>query len=267
MLAKGARDTVAFTWLFTALSVVIYLPVVLTVIIVTHPHPGTRAFLFMGISGSLHLCYYLLLSYGYRLGDLSLVYPIARGTGPVLATIGAIILLGERPTALAIAGGLTVVGGVLLMAAPRRLRGDRATSRAVRFALATGCFIATYTLWDKGGVALIAPVLYEWGTDFSRAVLFAPIAVRTAARRRAVVAEFRARPGAAVGVAVLSPLAYLMVLTALSVSRVSYVAPAREVGILIGGVLGARLLSEGDAARRLAGAAAIVAGIIALALG
>ncbi len=266
-MAKGARDTVAFTWLFTALAVVIYFPVVLAVVLITHPHPGPRAFVFMGVSGAIHLGYYLLLSYGYRVGDLSLVYPIARGTGPVLATVGAIVLLGERPSALALGGGLTIVSGVLLMAVPGRLRGDRDVSRAVRFALATGCFIATYTLWDKSGVALIAPVIYDWGTNFSRVILFAPVAIRTTSRRRAVVDEFRARPGAAIGVAVLSPLAYLMVLTALSVSRVSYVAPAREVGILIGAVLGARLLREGDVKRRLAGAAAIVAGVIALALG
>ena len=67
-------------------------------------------------SGLIHLAYFTSLQFGYRLGDLSVVYPLARGTGPVIATVAAIAFLDERPSALALVGVVLVAGGVLLLA-------------------------------------------------------------------------------------------------------------------------------------------------------
>src|SRR5205823_14056447 len=89
----------------------------------------------------LHVGYTLLLTYSYRLGDLSVVYPLARGTGPLLATLAAIIFLGERPSPLALAGGALIVLGVLALTGdPLALRRS-GSGRAVAFALLTGVII------------------------------------------------------------------------------------------------------------------------------
>jgi len=136
----------------------------------------------------------------------------------------------------------------------------------VGFALATGAVIALYTLWDKTAVSalLLPPLLYDWATIVGQAVVVAPAALR---RRTELAATWGGRRGAVIGVGLLSRFSYILALTALALSPVSYVAPAREIGILIGALLGARLLAEGHALRRGLGAAAVVLGVVALALG
>ena len=111
---------------------------------------------------------------------------------------------------------------------------------------------------------LIPPILYDWANYLGRAVLLAPLALR---RREEVRAEWSMHRREALGAALLSPLSYILILTALVVSPVSYVAPAREISILIATVMGARLLAEGHAPQRLLAASAIVLGVIALSLG
>jgi drug/metabolite transporter (DMT)-like permease len=195
------------------------------------------------------------------------VYPLARGTGPALAVVGAILVFGERPSALAIAGAALVVAGIVVMSwSPGRTRGPE-TGRSIAFALATGACIAAYTLWDNKGVTIVTPVLYSYGLDLGRAAILAPVVLPSAERRRAVVDALREQRRAVLAIAILSPGAYILVLAALTIAPVSYVAPAREVSILFGALLGLRLLGESDAPRRLAGATAIVAGVAALAIG
>lgn len=265
LLAKRAGEGgVAFVWLFGALATVLYLPVAIGVVVWTDPELGLRQLAAIGGSALLHSCYFTVLQHGYRVGDLSVVYPLARGTGPLLSTAAAVLILGERPTLLALAGAAVVcVGVVSLGLAP----GSRShAAQGVLFGLLTGGIIAVYTLWDKRAVttAMVTPLLLDWGSNFGRTIVLTPFALR----RKEIVRHFwRTHRLEAVGVAVLSPLAYILVLTALRVSPVSYVAPAREASILFGTIFGARLLGEGRPAARLAGAAAIVAGLAALALG
>ena len=184
----------------------------------------------------------------------------------MLALVGAILLFGERPSPLAIGGALAIVAGILALTGdPRKLRA-RGAGAAVAYALLTGVTIAAYTLWDKQGVSglLIPPVIYEWGANVFRAVILTPLALP---RWPEVKAEWRTNRAAVLAVAGLSPLAYMLVLTALAISPVSYVAPAREIGILFGVLLGARTLAEGDIGKRSIAAILMVGGVIALALG
>ena len=122
-------------------------------------------------SGLLHALYFTLLQRGYAAGDLSLVYPLARGTGPLLAGAAAIAFLGERPSALALAGALIIVAAVFSLVGPARL----ARGGAVRLLL-TGVAIASYTLWDKHAVgpSELSPVVYYWGTNLTVALVLAP---------------------------------------------------------------------------------------------
>jgi len=137
---------------------------------------------------------------------------------------------------------------------------------SVVYGIMSGVFIASYTLWDQHGVAslAIAPLLYDAGTAFTQLALLTPFAAR---RWPEVRAEWRQKKRWAFGVAALSPVAYVLVLTAMKFTPVSYVAPAREVSIVIGAFIGARFLRETDAKRRLLAAATMAAGVIALALG
>src|SRR4029453_1415547 len=162
LIAKRASGGPTFNWLFDCLSVLVCLPLAIAQVIFQPSGVGLVEWTFVVGSGVLHLAYFLLLGQGYRWGDLSLVYPLARGLGPMLATIGAIALLGERPTPLALFGAALIGIGVFVLAGdPRRLHSSGA-SRSVVFALLTGVVIAGYTLWDKQAVSAVQmpPVLY-----------------------------------------------------------------------------------------------------------
>jgi drug/metabolite transporter (DMT)-like permease len=266
LLAKRAGGGAGFVWLFSALSALIYAPLGIATFIIRRPSLGGVELLFIAGSGLLHLVYFVLLQRGYRIGDLSLIYPLARGTGPTLSTIAAIAFLSERPSPLAIAGALLVVGSVFVMTGGTRLFRQQGAGLTIGYGLLTGTVIASYTLWDKYAVAtlLIPPLLFDWSMGLFRTAMLAPAALR---QRQQVASLFRVHWREALGVATLSPLAYILVLTALVSSPVSYVAPAREISILIGAFFGARLLREGDAPRRLAAAGTMVVGVIALAVG
>ena len=211
----------------------------------------------------LHTAYFVALQKGYRISDLSLVYPLARGTGPLLATAVAVVALGERPSGLAVGGALLIgIGAMTLANVPK---GSDAVA-GITFALITGALIATYTLWDKYAVSDldIPPVVYDWANNSVRSLILVPLLVL---RRNEVGSIWRTNRGRVVAVAVLAPFAYILVLTALAFSPVSYVAPAREISIVVGTLLGTHVLAETDARRRLVASAAIVVGLVALSVG
>jgi drug/metabolite transporter (DMT)-like permease len=266
LLNKRASGHVTFTWLVAVLSAIFYTPVALAVIFVTQVQIGIIELVLMAGSAALHSVYFILLNQGYRVGDLSLVYPLARGTGPLISTIAAILLLGERPSALALAGALLIIAGVVALTMNPKSLGQSGARSAMLYALVTGLFIAAYTLWDKQAVSRFAlpPLILDWGANLGRAILLTTLAARYP---HETLSEWRDHRFEAIGVAVLAPLSYILVLTAMQFTPVSYVAPAREISILIGTAMGTRLLAEGDAPRRLVAASAMVLGVVALAVG
>ena len=266
LILKRTGGGTGFFLLFSGFSAILLAPLALIVWWIEQPVMGWPQFAMIGLSAALHLLYFLALDHGYKHGDLSVVYPLARGTGPVLTMIGAIILLGERPSAIAIGGALLIAGAVLMLVGdPRKLR-ESGNLRGVAFALLTGCLIASYTLADKQSVAvlLIPPIVFDWGANLLRWCLLTPIALRNRDGIRSAWKNYRKE---ALYVAILSPLSYILALTAMRFTPVSYVAPAREVSILIATVLGAKVLAETDAKRRLSAAALMIGGLLALALG
>lgn len=268
LLAKRASGGGAFLWMVCVAAAVIYAPLAAAVVILQQPHLGPAQAAFMAGSAALHLGYFLMLTRGYRVGDLSLIYPLARGTGPAFSTLAAVAFFGERPTWVAVLGAALVVGGVVVLTrGPRGVRRSEAAALwATAYGLLTGVLIATYTLWDKRAVSvlLVPPLLLDWAANVGRLLFLTPVAIR---HWDEVRHHWRAHRLETVGVGVLAPLAYILVLTALVFTPVSYIAPAREVSILIGTAMGTRLLAEGDSIRRLGAAAAIVAGVVALAVG
>lgn len=252
----------------SGLSLLIYAPIVVvaTWLSAYQFHPLHLALMFG--SGMIHTVYFLLLDRAYRSGgDLSIVYPLARATGPLLTIVVAILLLGERPGPTAI-GGAILIGAAALLLTGNPFTWHKGEARhAVGFALLTGCMIATYTIWDKASVAtwLIPPLLYDWGTNFFRVCVLLPWTRHRAAGSIGVA--WRERRGTVIAIALLSPLSYILVLTAMVFTPVSLVAPAREVSILFAALMGAHFLREGDFARRFVAAIAMVLGIAGLALG
>jgi len=267
-LAKRARpaSTSAFVWLCTAASAALWVPLVAVYVVLARPARGLDAVVLAFIVGTavLHSLYFLALQRGYRDGDLSLVYPLARGTGPLLSSIAAVVWLGERPGVLGALGIAAILGGIFL-ATGATLRVPHVRTSVV-YGVATGATIAAYTLWDKHVVAALAfsPILYEVSRSVVQCAVMAPL-VAGRERRAAVMATWSACRREIAGIAVLSPIAYVLVLFALAQAPVSLVAPAREISIVFGALLGARLFGEGDAVRRGAAAALMFGGIVALA--
>jgi drug/metabolite transporter (DMT)-like permease len=262
--AKFAADSRHFVWLFSAGSVLVYAPVVIGVVWVEQPHFTPRHWLALATTSVLHLLYSISLQTGYRHSDLSVVYPIARGTGPLLSFIGAAWLLGESPTLQSALGMLLIVAGILLVAG---LVGhhERAPGVGVFWGLTTGVLIAAYTLNDGWAVKvlLISPFVVDFTGNLFRMTVLAPRAWRD---RRRLALEARVYRKPVIIVSVLGPLGYILVLFAMRMAPVSHVAPARELSTLVGAWFGSRLLREDSGPWRIAGAALIVAGVIALAL-
>ena len=266
LINKQASGHATFTWLVAVLSALFYAPASITIIEVWQLRIDFVTVGMMAGSAALHTAYFLLLNQGYRVGDLSLVYPLARGTGPLLSSLAAIVILGERPSAVALGGGLLIIGGVVILTMNLSQLRQNGAQDAVIYALVTGLFIAAYTLWDKQAVSHfgMAPLVLDWGANVGRAVLLAPFAIKYSDQ---AIAEWHEHKYEAIAIAVLIPLSYILVLTAMRFTPVSYVAPAREISILIGTAMGARLLAEGDTKRRLVAACAMVLGVVALAIG
>lgn len=267
-LAKRAGNSAGFTWLFGMIAAILYVPILVVLVLVERPQLSWLQGVFILGTACLHVGYFFFLQRGYGAGDLSLAYPLARGTGPLFSTLAAIALLNERPSLIAIVGIILLTGGVLaLVGNPMRiLRSGAGTRVVIGYALLTSLFIAAYTIWDKYAVSvlLISPLLLDGCSSIARAVLFTP---SITGKWEKVRETWRKYHWEALGVAILSPLAYLLILFAMSTSPVSYVAPMRECSVLIGTFMGARFLSEKHAWRRLGAACVILVGIVFLALG
>ena len=264
---KRARGGAAFMTLVALVAATIWLPVAAGQWLYTGYAFQPVHLAPILASAAIHTAYFLLLDRGYRSGDLSVVYPLARATGPILTVAAAVLLLGERPGPVALGGAaLVVLGAYLLTGNPLRLL-SRARPRGAGFALVTGLTIALYTVVDKLAVShfLIPPIVFDWACLAARLALLWPIAVHRAPR--ALAESWRVDRKWIVLVAVLSPLAYILVLTAMVFTPVSYVAPAREVSILFAALIGAHFMREADAPRRILAATSIVVGIAGLALG
>ena len=265
-ISKKTCGGAIFVWLFNTVASVVYIPIVIGYLWITNASLQWDYLIFMLGSAILHVGYFILLNKGYDVGDLSLVYPLARGTGPLLSTLAAIFFLGEHPSFIALMGTLLIAVGVfLLLGNPAKYLEAKASS-AMLFAVLSGILIAGYTLWDKYAVSTIAvpPLLMYWGATVGQALLLIPYALQN---RDEVNTQWRTNRLAIFGVAILCPLSYILVLTTMVFTPVSYVAPAREVSILIGAIMGARFLAEGDAKLRIAAAIVILVGLTCLALG
>ena len=234
------------------------------------PSIPTQAWVLAIASGLVEAAYFILLSAAYRRGDLSVVYPIARGTAPLFAVAAGLVILGERLSPLGAVGVAGLMAGILVIQRPwryvRAARNGGGIDTAALFALATGVSIATYSAIDSVGVGIVPPWLFA-------ALLFPVGAVALVAWVR-FVDRADVVPAApwlrATGAGTLSLLAYLFILIAYSVAPLTIVAPLRESAVVIGSGWGSFRLGEAsdrrDGMRRLAGAVLVLAGALLVGL-
>jgi uncharacterized membrane protein len=220
-------------------------------------------------SGLLHLLYSLTLQKGYRVADLSVVYPVARGTGPLLASVCAFVFLDEAPSARGLLGLAAIVLGIGLICTQGRLGMFRQPSAlaGVRWGGTTGGLIAAYTVVDAYGVKVlgIGPVLLDWCANLVRLCMMLPWLLRN---RAGVHQSMRGHWRLAVAVGLLSPLSYIQVLSALDMGApLSVVAPTREMSMMVGALFGMLILRESVGLGRGLGCVAVVLGVVLLGMG
>lgn len=263
VVKRSAVSGPTFVWLTAVFAGVVLVPVGIVAAVIDPPSWSDLA-LAAAVSAILHVGYFLALQAGYRAGDVSVVYPLARGTGPLLSVVFAVVLFAERPGPIGFAGAAAVVVGVVVIG----FAGGRANWRTARpgvlWGLLVGVLIAAYTLWDAHAVTALAisPILLNAGTSTLEAVLLTPVAVR---RWDQVRATLRNHWKDVLVVAVLSPLSYILILFAMQLAPVSIVAPAREISVVFVALAGWLLFREPHPAARLSGAAVVVLGVALLA--
>ena len=272
LVAKKTGGGAHFVLLSALLIVLLWAPLGLTLLWQHAPGWGLLQWGLLLASGLVHLLYFNVLLAGYRASDLTVVYPVARGSGPLVSALAAVLLLGEALTWRSAAGVLGITGGVFLIAGGPGLwaKAHQPAQRArvlagVRWGLLTGLLIACYTVLDGYAVkvVLLSPILVDYVGNLLRIPFMLPGAL---ADRAGFVRDCKLQWRAALVLAAISPLGYVLVLYAVQMAPLSHVAPAREVSMLFAALLGGRLLGEADRGWRLAGAVCIAAGAVVLAV-
>lgn len=258
-------DTLRFVWSAAVLSAVLCVPVATVMVWTGHASLGWPLVAAAAVSGVLHVVYAVTLQTGYDRADLGVVYPVARGTGPVLTVLLAVSVLGEHLTRYELLGAAAIVAGVVIVAGNPLGGARRRPLAGVAWGAATGATIAAYTLWDGYSVTSlhVDPVVYFAATLVVETVLLTRGALRAPG---SVLTSWRDNPVVVPTIAVLSPLAYVLVLVALRTAPVAVVAPLRESSIVLASLLAWWLFDEGHLVRRLVGAAVVLVGIVAVGL-
>ncbi|WP_188456926.1 EamA family transporter [Virgibacillus oceani] len=264
-LAKRSLGGYPFVWLYLAVSTIIYAPFVIGMFIFSSVHIGWVEVWFIAGSAIIHLMYSLTLQKGYKIGDFSLVYPVARGTGPMIVAILAVYIFDESLSITGVIGILLIIGSVFTISGGIQAIRNTSTLLPLVYGIIIGVIISSYTLFDKAavGVLLIPPLLLNYGTFLGQLLFLTPKVLRN---WDAVKDDWINHRNKAIGVGILNPLAYILVLSAMTFTPVSYVAPVREVSILIGTIIGTKLLAEGFGTRRIIAAGTMIAGIIIVTL-
>lgn len=265
-LAKRAGGDTAFVWLFSVIATVIYFPLALFVLVVQKPQLGNPELTALAVTCILHIAYYLFLNWGYQVGDLSLVYPIARGAGPLLGVIGAVALLGERPSLIAVGGMLLIVSGIVILTTGPSTGRKGSIRNGIIYGLLTAVAIGAYTIQDKQvvGFYMVPPLILTWVSTVVQALILTPHALRHWDRVKFNWGKYKRE---AFSIGTLDSLSYILFLIALSNGQITRLSPIRQTSILIGAFLGTRLLAEEGGRRRIAAALVMTVGVIILSIG
>jgi drug/metabolite transporter (DMT)-like permease len=268
--AKKANGDVRFAFFIAAVTVLVWAPVGLALGWQQMQGWSLAAWAMVCASGLIHVGYFIVLLRGYRKADLTVVYPLARGSGPLISSTLAVLLFGEQLSTLGLGGIAAVALGVFLIAGgPGIWRNAHDAQQRARtrlglwYGLLTGLTIASYTVVDGYSVKvlLLSPMVMFYISCVVQMVLLLPSVLQD---KGLAQQHWRSQWKYALIVGAVSPVSYVMVLYALQIAPLSHVAPAREVSMLFAALLGGHLLGEGDRVARLTGAACIGLGVVAL---
>lgn len=255
-IAHGVPDKLAAMTLLSLGAAVFAVP-----LMIVSPTPARAAWPWLIASVIVHIAYYLLLMTAYRLGDFSQMYPIARGSAPLIVTVLAAVFVHEVPPALELAGVVVIsigLGSLVLVGG----RPGRHEWPALAAALATGLTIAAYTVIDGSGVRRADSTggYIAWLMVFNGLT----IALYAVSRRRGVGFLGRLRESLIPGLigGVLSLAAYGLVLWAQTRGPLAPISALRETSIVVGAIIGAWIFKEGFGARRLIATAVVFAGVL-----
>ncbi|SOD13964.1 DMT family transporter [Pedobacter xixiisoli] len=266
LLSKKTNGRIPFVWLMYIASSLLYLPILLYSLnqgetLISQP------ILWLSITSAiLHIGYFLVLQKGYRSSDLSIVYPLARGTGPLFSCMAAILFLSEPLKSKASLGLALILAGVLVITGISFSRKNNSkVLSGVFWGILTGLFIALYTFNDALAIKsfTISPIVLTFVSNVFCTFLLLPFAI---SEMREVKQEINTHKWSILAIGLMSPAAYILVLEALKYAPLTVVAPARETSILFGVFMGAGILKERDGRRRLVASVLILAGIVLLSL-
>lgn len=265
-LAKKIAGGTPFIWLCGTVSLVLTAPFVAYGWRDSPPTLALAAWGAIAASAIVHVAYSIVLQKGYQQSDFSIVYPVARGIGPMISVVGAVLVLGEMPTPLGWIGIGSIMLGIVLIAGIHDFwrTSEQRCRQGVLWGVLTGLTIAAYTVIDGWAIKVlgVSPLVY-YGLGLAlRTLLMTPAAFIAP---ELVRQQWRHNRIAIVAIGILSPLAYQMVLFAMLRAPLSVVAPVRELSMLLGTLLGAVLLREKAVVARMAGAAFMVLGVVMLA--
>ncbi|MBN2568559.1 MAG: EamA family transporter [Deltaproteobacteria bacterium] len=261
---KKSLDKLAFIWSFLLVSIVFYTPMFFYYWVRSDiPMEG---WLCIVATGLLHFLYFGFMGSAYERGDLSLVYPISRGSGPLLVPILAVLFLNEQIHPLGVLGIALIVFGIYVI----HLRSFSLNSfleplRAVKhgassLSIMTGLMIAAYSLIDKVGVGFVEPPLYIYLMILIALALLSPFVLTK--KREALRKEWHCNRMNILVVGVVVLLTYMMVLFAFRISKVSYVVAVRELSIVLSATYGLIWLKEKYVTQKLTGSFIIALGVI-----
>ena len=223
------------------------------------PVPVAAAFPFIIASTVIHWGYYYFLNTSYRFGDLSLIYPIARGTAPVMVALGAMIWADEILSLWAWIGILTVSTGILILAAVRY-----ADKRGMGAALLTSVIIAAYSVVDGIGIRVSGTPIGYVVWLFAAEIFVAVFVIATRFDRARAISTKALVLGLTGGV--ISGFAYALALFAKTLAPIGIVSAVRETSVIFAALIGVYWLGEGPARRRLVAASVVALGVMILAL-
>jgi drug/metabolite transporter (DMT)-like permease len=249
---KRADDRDTFVWWMLLGNAVIYSPLLFIEV------PRSRAAWGIIIaSGAIETVYLLAISRAYALGNLSVVYPIARGSAPLFLLVASIAFLAERPTAYGVAGIVLISIGIYAA-----LGGGLPSGAVLWWSLLSGLMTATYTTVDEIGIQFVPPLVYIYLVLAVTAVIYTPIVLSRGRTRVSAPPVLRVLIAA-----VTMPLAYALVLTAMRLGMpASYAGSLREMSVIVAAAIGVGFFGEPITPLRIAGACSIAAGIALIAL-
>lgn len=263
LIVKQAGERQVFTWWALVIGTVCFLP-----ILFFRPTLPAAVWPYVVASALVEGAYYLALTRAYRIGDFSLVYPLARGAAPAFLALWATLFLGERPSAGGLFGlallvfGLVVVGGGVLWAQRNNVS---VSANGIGAALTVACFISIYSAIDGAAVRIADPTAYTVVIIALTALVTAPL-ILLRYPRHIVVGELRAHWLSITAVGVLTLTTYILVMIAYVLAPISYAGAIREMSVIFAALAGWWWLDERFGGMRTAGATLIFLGIVVIAV-